>query len=72
MRQFNEFIQDFELIDLPLVGASYTWNNHQEHNVSSRSDLFLFSLDWLEHDTMSLDFLEKIFHPLLYALESIA
>lgn len=30
MRQFNDFIQECELVDLPLRGTTYTWINNQD------------------------------------------
>lgn len=50
MQQFNRFIQECELIDLPLRGASYTWTNNQDRRVCSRLDQFLLSSDWLNQD----------------------
>lgn len=48
MRNFNGFIQELGLVDLPLRGASFTWKNNQSRRMSSRLDQFLFTDDWLE------------------------
>lgn len=38
MRQFNDIIQEFDLVDLLLKGVNFTWSNHQDH--CSRLDQF--------------------------------
>ncbi|GKV45492.1 hypothetical protein SLEP1_g52564 [Rubroshorea leprosula] len=48
MREFNSFIQDAGLVDLPLVGRRYTWHSaNGQHR--SRIDKFLLSDDWLKN-----------------------
>ncbi|XP_026399713.1 uncharacterized protein LOC113295596 [Papaver somniferum] len=46
MRNFNRFISRHELIDLPMIGARYTWTNNQVQCVRSRIDRILVSVDW--------------------------
>lgn len=45
MQGFNNFIQEFGLVDLPLQGATFTWSNGR---VSSRLDRFLCLVEWLD------------------------
>ncbi|GKV35275.1 hypothetical protein SLEP1_g43574 [Rubroshorea leprosula] len=46
MREFNNFIMESELIDIPLVGRKYTWY-HSSGKLMSRIDRFLMSEEWL-------------------------
>ncbi|XP_026417107.1 uncharacterized protein LOC113312577 [Papaver somniferum] len=46
MERFNRFISKYHLIDLPLIGATYTWTNNQVQSVRSRIDRLLISLSW--------------------------
>ncbi|GKV23017.1 hypothetical protein SLEP1_g32806 [Rubroshorea leprosula] len=46
MEEFDSFIQDAGLVDLPLTGRKYTWYNSNGLYMS-RLDRFLFSEDWL-------------------------
>ncbi|GKV29201.1 hypothetical protein SLEP1_g38147 [Rubroshorea leprosula] len=46
MREFDYFIQESELIDLPLAGRKFTWY-HSNGNQMSRIDRFLLSEGWL-------------------------
>lgn len=48
MMQFNEWIEELELVDLPLRGAKFTWTNNQDRRVCSKLDQFLFTKDWLD------------------------
>ncbi|KAL4183795.1 hypothetical protein AMTRI_Chr11g156870 [Amborella trichopoda] len=49
MRLFNSFIERFQLFDLPLAGANFTWSNRSESNlVMSKLDRFLVTHDWME------------------------
>ncbi|XP_026383952.1 uncharacterized protein LOC113279473 [Papaver somniferum] len=48
MNNLNRFISRHHLIDLPLVGATYTWTNNQIQSVRSRIDGILLSPEW-EH-----------------------
>ena len=43
MKAFLEFIEEQELIDLPMQGALYTWTNKQEIPLMSRLDHLLIS-----------------------------
>ncbi|XP_028093340.1 uncharacterized protein LOC114293463 [Camellia sinensis] len=44
MRDFDSFIRDCELIDLPLSNARFTWSNLQENRVCCKLDRFLHTL----------------------------
>ncbi|RVW35116.1 hypothetical protein CK203_085887 [Vitis vinifera] len=46
MKDFDDFISDYELIDLPLRSASFTWSNMQVNPVCKRLDRFLYSNEW--------------------------
>ncbi|GKV21933.1 hypothetical protein SLEP1_g31856 [Rubroshorea leprosula] len=46
MREFNCFIHEAELIDLPLVGRKFTWYNSNGLQMS-RIDRFLLSNEWV-------------------------
>lgn len=48
MKDFLNFCNDMELIDLPMLGRKYTWTNYQDHAIYSRLVRFLLSLHWLE------------------------
>ncbi|GKV07790.1 hypothetical protein SLEP1_g19511 [Rubroshorea leprosula] len=47
MNDFNSFIHDAGLIDLPLIGRKYTWYSSNGRQMS-RIDRFLIFVDWLE------------------------
>ncbi|GKV42304.1 hypothetical protein SLEP1_g49718 [Rubroshorea leprosula] len=48
MREFESFIQEAGLVDLPLVGRRYTWHSaNGQHR--SRIDRFLLSEDWMKN-----------------------
>ena len=47
-RNFVEFINAIELLDLPLIGRRFTWTNFQERCKFNRLDRFLISQDWLD------------------------
>lgn len=44
--EFNEFIDDIELIDIPLIGRKFTWYRPNE-SVRSHIDRVLVSNDWI-------------------------
>ncbi|GKU93946.1 hypothetical protein SLEP1_g7495 [Rubroshorea leprosula] len=46
MREFDAFIHNTELFDLPLIGRKYTWYNSNGQQMS-RIDRFLFSEEWM-------------------------
>ncbi|GKV19478.1 hypothetical protein SLEP1_g29737 [Rubroshorea leprosula] len=46
MREFDSFIQDAGLVDLPLVGKKYTWYSSNSQCMG-RLDRFLLSDEWL-------------------------
>lgn len=41
MHRFSSWIDELELIDLPLGGAFFTWSNMQENMSLARLDRFL-------------------------------
>lgn len=48
MREFLEFHNSMELIDIPMIGRKFTWTNYQDHAILSRLDRFLLSRQWLD------------------------
>lgn len=48
MRDFSEFCNNMEILDLPMLGRKFTWTNFQDQAVHSRLDRFLVSIQWLE------------------------
>ncbi|KAL7218082.1 hypothetical protein ACSBR2_011370 [Camellia fascicularis] len=54
MKHLNEFIEAYELNDLPLYGRKYTWCNNQDAQKWSRIDRVLLSPEWLIHFNMKL------------------
>ena len=55
--KFLEFIEDLNLIDLPLEGGRYTWLSGMDRPLMSRIDGALVSHDWEEH---YLDAIQRI------------
>ena len=49
MEKFSEFIDDLNLIDLPLEGGSYTWSSGTVQPSMSRIDRALVSHEWEHH-----------------------
>ncbi|XP_058092718.1 uncharacterized protein LOC131239172 [Magnolia sinica] len=48
IRSFSNWIDDLQLVDLPLLGSRLTWTNCRLKPSLSRLDRFLLSPDWLE------------------------
>ncbi|XP_028086954.1 uncharacterized protein LOC114287711 [Camellia sinensis] len=48
MKEFNEFIDRWEVNDLPMVGRKFTWYNAHDGHKWSRIDRFLLSPEWIE------------------------
>jgi hypothetical protein len=46
MMDFSDFIEESNLVDLPLGGGPYTWSSGSDHPSMSRIDRFLVSFDW--------------------------
>lgn len=46
MNKFGEFIAQFDLIDLPLVGSCFTWSRNGSMSRIDRSHIFQ---EWEEH-----------------------
>lgn len=46
MQEFNELINDSELVDIHLSGGDFTWFRQGDSNQFSRIDRFLISADW--------------------------
>uniref|UniRef100_A0A7N2M4C3 Uncharacterized protein n=1 Tax=Quercus lobata TaxID=97700 RepID=A0A7N2M4C3_QUELO len=49
METFSEFVEDLNLIDLPLEGGSYTWSSGTDQPAISRIDRALVTPNWEEH-----------------------
>jgi len=46
MMEFFDFSLDHGLMDLPLVGGTFTWSNNRESPSCCRIDRFSVSLEW--------------------------
>ena len=63
MEGFFEFIEDLNLVDLPLEGGSYTRSRGTNQPSMSRIDRALITHDWEEHYP---DVIQRILpHPIL-------
>ena len=57
MMDFSDFIEESNLVDLPLGGGPYTWSSGSDHPSLSRLDRFLVSFDW---EDFYLDVCQKL------------
>jgi hypothetical protein len=57
MIDFSDFIEESNLVDLPLGGGPYTWSSGSDHPSLSRLDRFLVSFDW---EDFYLDVCQKL------------
>ncbi|GMI83371.1 hypothetical protein HRI_002006400 [Hibiscus trionum] len=58
IRNFNSFIEELAVIDLPLHGSRFTWSNYRDNPSFSRLDRFLLSTEFLR---VWLDILQSAF-----------
>ncbi|XP_058111123.1 uncharacterized protein LOC131254135 [Magnolia sinica] len=56
MRRFSDWIQSEQLIDLPLLGAKFTWSNERANPTFSRLDRSLLSSEWIDSFPSSKQF----------------
>lgn len=47
MHDFNEFIDNLEGVELPMLGRKFTWSNSRENGNWSRIDRFFVDSEWL-------------------------
>ncbi|XP_028110763.1 uncharacterized protein LOC114309252 [Camellia sinensis] len=59
MKEFNLFIENMELLDLPMLGRQFTWCNSNEGERWSRIDRALMSTEWVEKLNLKLWGLER-------------
>lgn len=45
---FGDFVDSHKLLDVPLLGARFTWSKFQENPSMSRLDYYLIFMDWEE------------------------
>ena len=57
MEKFFEFIEDLNLVDLPLEGGSYTWLSGTDQPSMSKIDKALVTPDWEDY---FLDVIQRI------------
>ena len=63
MMDFSDFVEESNLVDLPLGGGPYTWSSGSDHPSMSRLNRFLVSSDW---ENFYLDVCQKLMpRPLL-------
>lgn len=60
MQDFQEFINNLEMQDLPMIGRCYTWSNFQAQCIQSRLDRFLLAQEWLDKFSISLWGLKRV------------
>lgn len=46
MKEFSEFIEDMDLVDLQLAGGNYMWRKGDRHFIVARLDICFVSVDW--------------------------
>ncbi|CAL5430761.1 unnamed protein product [Camellia sinensis] len=47
MHDFNEFIDNLEGVELPMLGRKFTWSNSRDNGNWSRIDRFILESEWL-------------------------
>ncbi|KAJ9701144.1 hypothetical protein PVL29_006475 [Vitis rotundifolia] len=57
MREFSRFIDEFDLVDPPLGGGTFTWSGGEGGSLKARLDHFLFSGDWEDLVSRAMQFL---------------
>lgn len=50
---FSEFVESNNLINLPIVGAQFTWSNLQEWPSLSKLDRFMIFLEWEDYFSLN-------------------
>lgn len=48
-KDFNDMIEQLELIDMPMLGRKFTWCNSQDRAKWSRLDRFLLNHEWVQN-----------------------
>lgn len=54
MLEFNNFIEELELFDVPMLGRQFTWSNLEDGGRWSRIDRVLLSSEWIEKFKLKL------------------
>lgn len=54
MLEFNNFIEELELFDVPMHGRQFTWSNSEDGGRWNRIDRVLLSSEWIEKFKLKL------------------
>jgi hypothetical protein len=46
MRDFNDLIDELNLLEVPLQGRKYTYSNHQPNPILTKLDRVFLSIEW--------------------------